>query len=166
MAEKTLPRRILSIDMGKACGWCFALKGVPTKWGTDAVVDNEFVTLLQCWRDWIEHKIDLFEPDYIVYEKPFLSMSVASQLLLQREGILLMIASDRHIPIQGVAVSTLKKVSTENGRASKEEMIKSIRFFFGADVRTDHEADALACIVWAIKNLQGESTRKRKLSLK
>lgn len=166
MSSTEIPRRILSIDMGKACGWCFALNGVPTKWGTDPIVEDEITTRLQRWRDWLSYQIKRFEPSYIVYEKPFLSMSVASQSLLQREGILLLLASDHEIPIQGVAVSKLKKVTTENGRASKEEMIKSIRFLFGADVRTDHEADALACIVWALKNLEGIPVRKRRLSLK
>ena len=80
---KKIPRRILTIDMGKACGFAFAKNGVPIHWGTDPIVEDDKTTRLQRWRDWIEDKIARFDPDYIVYEKPFISMTTASQSLLQ-----------------------------------------------------------------------------------
>ena len=157
-----IPRRILTIDIGKACGWAKAVKGIPVAWGTAGIVEQGRKTLLQVWRDWLEVTIDQFNPDYIVYEKPFVSRNAASVLLMQREGVLLMIASDYGVDIQGVAVSTLKKVVTDNGRADKDAMVAEINLLFGIDVATDHEADALACLVWAIKNLTKLPGRIRK----
>lgn len=160
------PKRILTIDMGRNCGWAFAQNGVPTDWGTDKILEDRSRSRLQVWRDWLKYKIIHFSPDHIVYEKPFIMRTVASQSLMQREGILLMLATDYDIPIIGVAVSTLKKATTENGRASKEEMMAKVNFLFGIETATDHEADAIACIVWAVKNLSEGDGRERSMNIK
>jgi Holliday junction resolvasome RuvABC endonuclease subunit len=56
------------------------------------------------------------------------------------------------IPYQGVPVGTIKKHATGKGNASKEEMIEAIRAL-GYDPEDDNEADALALLHYAAKQM-------------
>lgn len=146
----------LGIDMGVNCGWVYAESMVPQLWGTDVIDYQGEVTMFQAWRDWLEHKLRTYRPKHLVYERPFISRNASSQSLLQREGILMLVAEDFGIDFWPVAVPTLKKTLTGNGNASKEDMIRFVEKNFGIVCETDHEADAIACVFWGAINISEE----------
>lgn len=59
-------------------------------------------------------------------------------------GVIFLISSQRGIPVIDFTPGTIKKEICSNGRASKEEMIESIKSLFGIDYKiSEHEADAI-----------------------
>jgi Holliday junction resolvasome RuvABC endonuclease subunit len=63
-------------------------------------------------------------------------------------------AEQRTIPYQGVAVGTIKRHVTGKGNASKEAVIAAVTAR-GFNPTDDNEADALACLIWAIETNGG-----------
>ena len=69
-------------------------------------------------------------------------------------GMLAMLTSwceDLKIPYQGVPVKTIKKHMTNNGGASKREVIAAVREK-GHETKDDNEADALALLYWRLNS--------------
>lgn len=58
----------------------------------------------------------------------------------------------QNIPCIGLTVQAIKKFMTGKGNATKEEMISATRRF-GFNPKTDDEADAIAVMLLALKDL-------------
>ena len=96
------------------------------------------------FNSWLHKTLDLVEPQLVLYEMAHMRGGAASEVLLGMTTRI-MEQCERHFIEQYASVhsATLKKFATDNGRASKEEMIVEAERRFGKDVRDDNEADAL-----------------------
>ena len=97
--------------------------------------------------------LDKFSPDVAAMEKLFFATNAKTAMRVgQAQGVLLLAAASRKVPIFEYAPGNIKKVVAGNGRADKIEIQKAVRKFLGAKVRKktgqkthfDNAADALA----------------------
>lgn len=98
---------------------------------------NRFVTLYKFLQ---ENK-----PDVIIYEevRRFMS-SAAAYIFCGLRAAMLMYAHQHKIPVNGVAVTSIKKFWTGSGKASKMDMIDETVKRTGILPNDDNEADAIA----------------------
>ena len=94
-----------------------------------------------------------FNIEAVVYETPFARGRDATRSLWGIAGIIEACATNANIACVDVAVPTIKKFATGDGRASKEEMIKAAKKF-GYKGDNEHEADAVCLLKYAEKNLE------------
>lgn len=91
-------------------------------------------------------QIRSFVFERVDFSKYTMAHAVHHQLL----SVLMLSAHDFNKKLVSVSVGTLKKHSTGNGRASKEEMIDAAsKSFPMIDIGDDNEADALNVANWA-----------------
>jgi crossover junction endodeoxyribonuclease RuvC len=97
--------------------------------------------------------LEQFSPDVAAMEKLFFATNAKTAMRVgQAQGVLLLAAAKREVPIFEYAPGNIKKVVAGNGRADKIEIQKAVRKFLGAKVRKktgqkthfDNAADALA----------------------
>ena len=91
--------------------------------------------------------------DILVYETPFARGRDATRSLWGIAGLLEACAYNAGMAVVDVAVPTIKKFATGDGRASKEEMIEASKKF-GYKGANEHEADALCLLRYAEENLE------------
>ncbi len=68
-------------------------------------------------------------------------------VLGQARGVALAVAARAGLPVFEYAPAEVKRAFTGNGRASKDQMIRTARMLLGADPALSDEADALALAV-------------------
>jgi crossover junction endodeoxyribonuclease RuvC len=94
-----------------------------------------------------------FNPGIMAIEKVFFSTNVKTAIRVgQAQGVMLLAAANRRVPVAEYAPGTIKKQVTGSGRADKKQMMASVRDILGAKVRDefigkthfDNAADALA----------------------
>lgn len=156
---------ILSLDMATVTGWCFgnAMEGVPKlgcirlpstgkdlgRWGNAA---KEEYSIL----------VDSCQPDRIIYESPILRGATRIDTLRKLYSlatIIEMIAEDNEIPISEVAITTVKKTLTGNGRADKQQMIEAA-IAKGMAPADDNEADSFGIWLHAARHFAPEEARR------
>ena len=87
-------------------------------------------------------------PDEVSLEQVFSGVSARSALVLgQARGVALAAAARAGLPVFEYAPSAVKLAFTGNGRAGKDQMIRTARALLGADPRLSDEADAIAIAV-------------------
>ena len=88
------------------------------------------------------------QPDLIVLEDIFsLKQYPKSGITLAKvSGVILLAASYFDIDIFEIPVREAKKVFTGNGKASKQQLEKSVRYLLGREepIKSNHASDALA----------------------
>lgn len=77
-------------------------------------------------------------------------------------GVLYLLAQQKNLPIKDFTPGTVKKAVTGNGRATKEEVISRVNEISGnlKPIKTEHESDAIAIAITAIRHLNEENKRK------
>jgi crossover junction endodeoxyribonuclease RuvC len=92
-------------------------------------------------------------PDVFVYEKIFFAANAKTVISVgQAQGVMLLAAARRKLPVISYAPGTIKKLITGSGRANKKEVQQAIRRILGNQVKSkahkrthfDNAADALA----------------------
>jgi len=89
----------------------------------------------------------------VIYETPLGRGQDATRSLWGIAGILEAIVTEKSLPVLNIAVPSVKKFVTGNGRASKEDMIKAAKKK-GFPVKNEHEADAVGLLHYAMANLE------------
>lgn len=142
---------LLSLDLGTTTGWAL-LKDKEIRSGTICFKPNHFDSG-ECrfthFKRWLVNlKAAYGEFDKIVYEAVRGHKgTIAGQTYGGFMGALQMFGDHHKIPYEGVAVSTIKKFTTGDGRASKLDMINAMERK-GHHPKDDNEADALALLYW------------------
>ena len=94
-----------------------------------------------------------FRPDVVAMEKVFFASNAKTAISVgQSQGVMLYCFAKNRIKVYEYSPAHIKKAITGLGRASKKEVQKSLRLFFGTKVRSpkngkthfDNAADALA----------------------
>ncbi len=87
-------------------------------------------------------------PDAVSVEQVFCGASARSALVLgQARGVALAAAARAGLAVFEYAPSAVKLAFTGNGRAGKDQMLRTARMILGVDPRLSDEADALAIAV-------------------
>ena len=163
---------ILALDLGTTHGWALRSKSGVITSGSIKNKQNRFqgggMRYLNFVRWLSAMRHDLVDPISAVYfEEVRRHLGVdAAHAYGGYLAHLTAWAEERDIPYQGVGVGVIKKFATGKGNASKDDMIKAMRFA-GHDPRDDNEADALALLHWAIdanKNSHDLSALKGRLN--
>jgi len=100
----------------------------------------------------LDNLIYIIKPEIIYKEQGFFASGrgKAAKCLYGFHVIVDMLAYKHGIEVIDIANTTLKKVTTGSGQASKEDMMKVIRDK-GYMITNDHEADAMAVLLYAAK---------------
>lgn len=98
--------------------------------------------------DGLDAVISRSRPDAVSIEQVFSGASPRSALVLgQARGVALAAAARAGLSVFEYAPSAVKLAFTGNGRAGKDQMVRTARMLLGADPRLADEADALAIAV-------------------
>jgi crossover junction endodeoxyribonuclease RuvC len=98
--------------------------------------------------DGLEALIARTRPDEAAVEAVFSGASARSALVLgQARGVALAAAARARLPVAEYAPAQVKLAFTGNGRAGKDQMLRTARMLLGAEARLSDEADALAVAV-------------------
>ena len=148
----------LALDIGVRMGWALERSDGRTESGVKLLsqAGSRDGTRFRAWRNFLtDIKARLDSDDDlrgVVFERvdfvPERSGPYASHIWGALWGIMEGWADAHGIPTRGVAVSTIKKVVTGNGHASKDLVIKTVQKRWPA-VTDDNEADALAVLLAA-----------------
>jgi crossover junction endodeoxyribonuclease RuvC len=96
-------------------------------------------------RDSIKETLEKYAVDYIAFEGySFGSVGASVFDLGEIGGGLRILAHDLKISWVSVPPKTLKKYTTGNGNASKDEMVLALKNKYGVEFSTNDEADAFA----------------------
>lgn len=105
----------------------------------------EFEVQLHRWRN-------LFNPDVVIFEVPFMRGRAATRVLYGYCGLIESVFTP-YCAVLDVEVPTLKKWATDDGKANKEDMILAARSW-GARTENEHEADAFLISMYAAEKIQ------------
>lgn len=112
--------------------------------GDDARVGRRF-------RSWVDGFLDEKKPSVLIIERPFFRGD-CTWLLVGMAWEAHRSAEERGIPRFDYQPSTIKKFMTGNGYAKKPEMVRAARLR-GHNVTNDHEADAIALLLYHRKQV-------------
>ena len=145
---------VLAIDLGTQTGWALVSGFGSIRSGSRSFkLARDEAKGLPFWRfnRWLtELEEQVRGIDAVYYEAVFAHKgSVAAHKYGAFEGQLLSWCAGRDIPVQGVAVGTIKKHATGVGYAGKQAVIDAMHAL-GFDPVDDNEADALALLHWAL----------------
>jgi crossover junction endodeoxyribonuclease RuvC len=98
--------------------------------------------------DALDDVIRRTRPDEAAVEAVFSGASARSALVLgQARGVALAAAARAGLPVSEYAPSQVKLAFTGNGRAGKDQMLRTARMLLGTEAELADEADALAVAV-------------------
>ena len=153
------PRTILALDLGTTTGWAIrGYDGLITS-GTASFKPGRYdgggMRYLR-FTNWLTELDRLSGPIAAIHFEE-VRRHVATDAAHVFGGLLAVLTSWaelRGVPYQGVPVGTIKKFLTGQGNANKQAIIDAARArgFAPAD---DHEADAIAILLWAIETNGG-----------
>jgi crossover junction endodeoxyribonuclease RuvC len=156
MPDKT----ILSLDLGTKTGWALLSKGKVTS-GTENLntyskLKSKGVRFLK-FKNFLENLGKQKNIDVVYYED--VKRHLGTYAAHCYGGFLAHLSvwcEENKIPCCGVGVGTIKKSVAGNGRATKNEIIESLKSQ-GYSTKDDNEADAVALLLLAI------DTEKKKM---
>ena len=132
---------IFALDPGRQTGWAFLADDNTLIYGTSKFIWPTHGETLARFADWLADKLTKLEPAHLAYESP-IRFGGGWELMTQFAGVIKLVCWRREILVSEVAPTTVKKVATGSGKASKMEMMAAARHR-GWTPKTDHEADAL-----------------------
>jgi Holliday junction resolvasome RuvABC endonuclease subunit len=91
--------------------------------------------------------------DLVVYETPFARGRDATRCGWGSAGVIEAAASLAGLPVIDVAVATIKKFATRDGRASKDMMVRAAQRL-GYQGSNEHEADAFWLLKYTEENAE------------
>ena len=144
---------IFALDPGRRTGWAFLCDKDTLIYGTTKFGSPDHGETLATFADWLADRLTQLEPAHLAYESPIRSGG-GWELMAQFAGVIKLVCRRREILLSEVAPTTIKKVATGSGKASKMEMMAAARHR-GWTPKTDHEADALFILDYA-RNLRVE----------
>ncbi|MDF3858097.1 crossover junction endodeoxyribonuclease RuvC [Achromobacter denitrificans] len=145
---------ILALDLGTKTGYALRRRDGAMRYGTVDFTPRKSWTPGQRWarfRGWLADTVATFQIDAIVYERVvFGHSSAASSDVYGGFKALVELAADTHsLTLSSVAVPTVKKHFTGNGRADKDAMMAQAKAR-GFSPDSHNAADALAILHWAV----------------
>jgi Holliday junction resolvasome RuvABC endonuclease subunit len=141
--------KILALDLATKTGWAFYDPVLSVTYGTfDAHSKNDKTAGARFLRfeGFLSQFVRDLKPDEIFFESVARHQGVqAAHMYGAFKAVMYMVAEELSVPCFGVAVGTLKKHATGNGRADKAMMIKACNEW-GYQPEDDNAADALALL--------------------
>jgi len=145
---------VIAFDLGRNMAWAYR----------DWVYEDEIKAYNRLYDGIRSHRFGAFMHDFpkitegnpftvLVYETPFARGRDATRSLWGLAGILEACGTKAKMAVVDVAVPTIKKFATGDGRASKDDMIAAAKKF-GYAGNNEHEADAVCLLMYAEANLQ------------
>ena len=107
---------------------------------------RQLLELMDCWM-----------PDEVAVEEPFVSVNAKTAMAVgQAQGVALMAAAAKGVPIEGYSPRQLKQAVTGHGGASKEQVQQAILMLLALDAAPIPEdaADALAVAICHLQSLR------------
>lgn len=101
----------------------------------------------------VKEILEIHKPDIIATEEPLVKANPFSSVkLFQVQGIVLLLAEEKGIPIKIYHPTFWKKFLCGNGSATKEEILHFLRYGLGLDnlmikIQDEHTCDALAMAI-------------------
>jgi Holliday junction resolvasome RuvABC endonuclease subunit len=139
---------IIAFDLGATIGWaCNSPYGVGSKLFTGPRAHRQG-QLLDWLPDMLSGGLDL-----VVYETPFARGRDATRCGWGSAGVIEAAASLAGLPVIDVAVATIKKFATRDGRASKDMMVRAAQRL-GYQGSNEHEADAFWLLKYTEENAE------------
>jgi crossover junction endodeoxyribonuclease RuvC len=144
---------VLGIDPGsRRCGYGVVVREgrrfAVIEWGLLAPGDLPVAERLGRILEGLEAVITRVKPDEVSLEQVFSGRSARSALVLgQARGVALAAAARAGLPVFEYAPAEVKLAFTGNGRAAKDQMLRTARALLGVAARFSDEADALALAV-------------------
>src|SRR5260221_14147156 len=145
--------KIIAFDLGAHMAWAHNVEG-RLLWGNKiyagARAERLGHTLLE-----VSQLLQLpsMRLAVLVYETPFARGRDATRSLWGIAGVLEACAHNANMAVLDVAVPTIKKFATGDGRAPKDVMIEAARKF-GYKAHNEHEADAICLLKYAEAHLE------------
>ena len=135
----TSVKRILALDTGAHCGWCFGTVAGGVETFNTVVFDaHDRAAKLCAFHAWLADAVHEHRPDLLAYEKP-VHRGAGSLVLFGYVAIVEMVAYIHEIAVVGVHNATIKKFGGVKGG---EKLMAAARAR-GAGVLDDHQADAV-----------------------
>ena len=148
-SEEVTRHNLLALDPATVCGYA-----TWEKWGewnfkaskkrNDNKTYLDFYTTLKAF---------IIENDIkgMMVESPTMHRFNAAQFLLRFQGIIVLLGQELDVEVDFINPTSVKKLITNNGKASKEDMILAIKNKYGKTVATDNIADALGVFYFALR---------------
>lgn len=157
------PVRILGIDPGsRHTGWgAVELSGNAFRlvaYGTlDLGSKKELAVRLGRLYEGLGEVIEKVRPAGVSVESVFHAVNTRSALVLgQARGAALAAAATRGLPVYEYTPSEIKRASTGNGRAGKEQVSRMVGLLVGGNLDADeHACDALAAAICHLNRSKG-----------
>lgn len=154
---------ILTLDLGTACGFAIFKNGKfisgTKKLGT---YKEKFGARFHEFRTWLLNIITKHDIKAVYFERVFGHKGIEAAHCYG--GFLYMLASvcfQQNIPCISFSVQAIKRFMTGKGNATKDEMIAAAREK-GFNPMDDNEADAIAIMLLALKELIGNDKKTNK----
>jgi len=169
---------VLGVDPGsQRCGYGVVARAGArlSRIASGVLVPGRFPTAERLGRllDQLSLLLDEGGIEAVAIETAFCGRSPRSALALgQARGVALAAAGRAGLPVFEYAPAEVKRAFTGNGRAEKEQMVRTARALFGVEARLADEADALAIAVCHLARRTGShsirlpSTARRKSALR
>jgi len=146
--------KVIGIDPGLASTGVGMVRGSPARIASYAfltITTSKKISLPQRLKQIYSEIYDVIaqqKPDLLVVEDTFTLMRYPKSgiMLGKVTGVILLAASHFNLDVSEIPVREAKKVFTGNGKASKEQLEKSIRHLLGRNepIKPNHASDALA----------------------
>ena len=96
---------------------------------TDGTATSDIAVRVRCLYDGIVEVLDQFPPDVMVVEQLFAHYEHPRTAILMghARGVVLLAAAQRDVPVVSYAPARIKKTITGHGRASKEQMQRTMQ---------------------------------------
>lgn len=148
---------VLTLDIGLKMGWALQRSDGSVVSGVKLLEGAQDGTRFRAWRNWLTDTKNTLRGDElegIVFERVDFMAPDNGVFAIHMWGALWGVmegwAAAFDIPTRGLAVATIKKLVTGNGRAKKPEVIAAVQQRW-PEVTDDNEADALAVLIAAGK---------------
>lgn len=151
--------KIIAFDLGANFAWATNIQKVPMCFHDvfEGLRAHRQAKLLDRLDKLLNFGFGNSRYDLVVYETPFARGRDATRCGWGQAGIIEAVASKYNVPVVDVAVATIKKFATGDGRAPKTAMICAAQEF-GFTVVNEHEADAACLLKYA--ELHAERVKK------
>ena len=115
---------------------------------------------LSYFYDQLSEIISIYQPDAVAVEQPFVAKNVRSALAIGKaQAVAILAASQRGIPTYEYTPAQIKRVVTNYGASSKEQIQEMVRFQLGLD-QAPQPSDAADALAVAICHLRETHLKK------
>lgn len=162
MNQPPKPPRVVAIDPATITGAC---------WTDGRTVDRKTWTLTRGNRGKAVNELGRLLRDFIVangcdliaYEEASFGSNNRATAAYHNglRGVIEGVAAEFNLPTWPYTPSNIKAQTTNNGKATKEQMMKAVETFYGIQCANDNEADAVAIAMLAVRGVKPAGMVKR-----